>query len=258
MIGLFDSGVGGLSVYRQLKQRLPHIPVVYVADTQSAPYGGRAPGELMGFATELVDFLLRQQVSHVVIGCNTVSANAYPQLRERYPQLPLFELIASAVAESVATSRLGIGYLATAASVTTGVFKQAVATQAQVPVYDVACPTFVPLVEAGQTQGETVRKAVLAYLQPLMDKIDCLVLGCTHYPFLAQTLQALIKEQGVEIRLIDPAQVAVRDLQQMLGTTAISELVADVFYTTGDTSRFDTLAHQLIGKHLVSRQLTLP
>ena len=260
MIGLFDSGLGGLSVYRQLKMLLPHTPVVYVADTKRAPYGARTQAELALFSTQIIDFLQAYPVSQVFIGCNTVSANCYDMLRARYTRLPLAELIASGVSESVAASSRGIGYFATAASVNTGVFKQAVSECSDLPVYDVACPSFVPLVESGQTHGQATEQAVGEYLLPILDSIDTLVLGCTHYPFLADAIQGLIAEHNQDITLIDPAKTAVRGLVTSLAeqTTPPTEPhTADVFYTTGDTARFDELAYQLIGERVQSRHLVL-
>lgn len=250
-IGVFDSGLGGLTVYQHIKKLLPNENIIYFADTSRAPYGGRPKYELLTFAKEITNFLLTQNVKAIVIGCNTISANCYTDLLTIY-DIPMFELINSAITESIKASKSnrnqGIGYLATEASVNSGTFAKGVAKLSSLNVYARGCPLFVPLVEEGLTDPQYSLPAVQLYLSEMLTHIDSLVLGCTHYPFLEKAIKQVTDEYKISI--INPAYDAATKLSKFLlenNILAKNEKSVDVFYTTGDKTKFENLVKKLIG-----------
>ena len=255
-IGIFDSGLGGLSVYQAIKNWLPNESIIYLGDTARAPYGGRPKEQLMSFALQIIDFLVSQQVKAVVFGCNTISANCYAELVQRY-ELPMFELIQSAIEESLQTSRRAIGYLATEASVKSGAFSKGVKALSNLPVYAVGCPQFVPLVEEGLTDPAHARPAVELYLTEILPHIDSLVLGCTHYPFLFNAIQQVIGDR--QIHVINPAHSAAAKVAAFLTENQLlaTEKGQDQFYTTGVPAKFEALTQRLIGIDISASPLKL-
>ena len=222
VIGMFDSGVGGLTVMKEIVTQLPDVQIIYFGDTARVPYGNRSREELIHFGEEIISFLIEQGAEAIVVACNTSSANAVPVLREQF-NLPLIGTIepgAKAAIQATATGNIGL--IATEATVRSKAYSSAVRRilskrrggHAIELVKAQACPLFVPLVEAGLSHSPEARGIARTYLAPIQEaQVDALILGCTHYPFLAPVIQEII---GEEIILVDPAQAMTEELKEVL------------------------------------------
>ncbi|MDY6955078.1 MAG: glutamate racemase, partial [Thermodesulfobacteriota bacterium] len=194
MIGVFDSGIGGLTVVRALSQHLPEYSILYFGDTARTPYGTKSPETVVQYAIEDAHILLERGAQLLVVGCNTASSVATNALRDRF-DVPIFEVISPAVHQAVSQSRVKrVGVIGTRATVNSGVYEAHIkAERPDMEVYSAACPLLVPLVEEGWLKRGETRRIVKKYLHPLkMRQIDMLILGCTHYPPLKDIIQAKI------------------------------------------------------------------
>jgi glutamate racemase len=203
-IGVFDSGVGGLTVLAEIKDRLPHENTIYFGDTARVPYGVRDLTEVRWFAFEIVRYLVSLDVKLVVIACNTATAAAL-RATQRTFDVPIIGVIdpgARAAVEDTRSRRVGV--LATEATVRSGAYAQAIHNMdAGIEVYEKACPEFVPLIERGITEGPGLEQVARVYLEPLMERgVDAVILGCTHYPLISETINRIL---GPEVRLISSA-----------------------------------------------------
>ncbi len=212
LIGLFDSGLGGLTVLRQIQALYPHSPCLYLGDTARVPYGERTPEDIRAIAAEVVQWLRQQGVGVLVMACNTSNALAL-DVAVAEAGVPVVGLIDSVAAE-LESDRIGI--LATPATAASGAYGRAIhACRPTARVIEVGCPAFVPLIEAGDLGDPALREAAHTYLAPLMEQeVDTIVLGCTHYPLLRPLLQELLPEH---VSLVDPAEAAARRLGPLLG-----------------------------------------
>jgi len=182
-LGVFDSGVGGLTVARAILDQLPNEPILYIGDTARGPYGPRPLAEVRSFALEIMDNLVAQGVKAIVIACNTASAAMLRDARERY-SIPVIEVIQPAVRRAVAATRNGkVGVIGTQTTIDSRAYVDAFAAAPHLQITSVACPLFVSYVERGETSGREILKIAQEYLKPIIDaEVDTLVLGCTHYP----------------------------------------------------------------------------
>jgi len=250
-IGLFDSGVGGLSVLREVMRQLPAHPLIYLADQANVPYGQRSLTEIRHLAEGITRFLLAQGADLIVIACNTASAAALHWLRQRYPETP-FVGMEPAVKPAAERTRTGhIGVIATAATFQGELFASLLDRFArQVRVHIQVCPELVPLVEAGELNSPRARRAVQEYLAPLLSAgVDELVLGCTHYPFLRPLIEEVV---GQDVEVIDPAPAVARQAARVAAQQArpLDSLLAPGelrFFTTGDADRFQRAIQTLLG-----------
>ena len=202
MIGVVDSGIGGLTVVRALMAHLPDYDVTYFGDTARAPYGSKSPQTVIRYAVENTEFLLGQGARAIVLACNTASSFAPEVLRERFA-VPIFEVITPAAERAVALTRKGrIGIIGTRATVSSGIYTRVIQSlRPDCRTYAQACPLLVPLVEEGWLTKPETTTIVKKYLLPLKSKqIDTLILGCTHYPLLQDLIQAKI---GRRVAVID-------------------------------------------------------
>jgi glutamate racemase len=250
-VGVFDSGVGGLSVTRELMRRCPAQPMVYLADQLHTPYGDRSLTEIRDLADGITRFLLAEGAALIVVACNTASAAALHWLRGRYPGVP-FVGMEPAVKPAAERTRSGqVGVIATSATFQGELFASLLDRYAaQVTVHTQACPQLVPLIEAGELNSRQTREAVERYLAPLLAAgIDELVLGCTHYPFLRSLIQE-VSGPGVEI--IDPApavaQQAIRVLARRGWDATGDAPPMHRFYTTGDPAHFKVAVQALLDR----------
>ncbi|MCX6031221.1 MAG: glutamate racemase [Chloroflexi bacterium] len=253
-IGLFDSGVGGLSVAREIMRQLPGHPLIYLADQAHAPYGQRPLAEIRALSAWITRFLLDQGAEVIVIACNTASAAALRPLRAEVPGVS-FVGMEPAVKPAAERSRSGhVGVIATSATFQGELFASLLDRFAgNVAVHTQVCPELVPLVEAGELASERTRQALTGYLAPLLAAgIDELVLGCTHYPFLRPLIEE-VAGPGVEV--LDPAPAVARQTARVLAQDAAA-VVAGVqllpqpahrFYTTGAPARFQAALLNLLG-----------
>ena len=194
-IGIFDSGVGGLTVARAIKDQLPGESILYIGDTAHSPYGPKKIADVRGFALDVLDDLVAQDVKLLVIACNTASAAMLRDARERY-SVPVIEVIQPAVRRAVSTTRnQRVGVIGTLGTVNSRAYNDAFAAAPQISLFSQACPRFVEFVEAGVTTGSEVLAVAEEYLAPLRAaQVDTLVLGCTHYPFLRGAISYVMGE----------------------------------------------------------------
>jgi glutamate racemase len=250
-IGIFDSGVGGLTVARAVLDQLPHEPIVYVGDTAHCPYGPRPIAEVRRFALDVLDHLVEeQQVKLLVIACNAASSACLRDARERYP-MPVVEVINPAVRRAVAATRNNkVGVIGTAATITSRSYDDAFAAAPQVSLTTVACPRFVEFVESGETFGDDLLAAAEEYLAPIVDAgCDTLVLGCTHYPLLTGVISYVV---GDEVTLVSSAEETAKDVYRELTRAGIfrnESLPAPLhrFLATGDPEPFALLGRRFLG-----------
>ena len=244
MIGLFDSGLGGLTVFRHLRALLPQHDVLYFADQAHVPYGDRRDDDLLALLARNLGYLESAGADAVVMACNTSCAVAatygWPQTR-----IPVLDLIASAAAAVVRYDGSRIGVVATAATVRSGAYSRAIARMVpHASIREIAAPELVPLVEAGITAGPVARDAVMRACEPLLGRIDALVLGCTHYPLLTSTFAAVF---GDGVALIDPALVQAKAAVDLVRTDRLPPGSGVVrFVTSGEREPFVAGLHRLI------------
>jgi glutamate racemase len=249
-IGIFDSGVGGLTVARAILDQLPNESTLYIGDTARGPYGPRPLAEVREFALETMDFLVSQGVKAIVIACNTASAAMLRDARERY-SIPVIEVIQPAVRRAVAASRTGnIGVIGTRATIDSKAYVDAFAAAPQLNITSIACPLFVEFVERGETSGTEITKVAREYLAPVMDaKVDTLVLGCTHYPLLTGVISYVM---GEDVTLVSSAEETAKDLYRTLVENGLlreqsTTPATHKFLATGDAKAFETLARRFLG-----------
>jgi glutamate racemase len=249
-IGIFDSGVGGLTVARAILDQLPKESTLYIGDTARGPYGPRPLAEVREFALETMDFLVDQGVKAIVIACNTASAAMLRDARERY-SVPVIEVIQPAVRRAVAATRTGnIGVIGTRATIDSKAYVDAFAAAPQLQITSIACPLFVEYVERGETSGAEITKVAREYLAPVMDaKVDTLVLGCTHYPLLTGVISYVM---GEGVTLVSSAEETAKDLYRTLVESGLlrpqsSTPATHRFLATGDAKAFETLARRFLG-----------
>lgn len=214
-VGVFDSGIGGLTVVRELERQLPHERIIYFGDTARVPYGPKSPETVQRYSREISDWLVDQGVKAIVVACNTATAHALPILRE-YLKLPVIGVVEpGARAAMRATSSRVVGVIGTAGTIASGAYERAIhAIEPHARVVARACPLFVPLVEEGWLDREATRLIAREYLEPLAQAhVDTIVLGCTHYPLLAPLL-AELAQPGV--RLIDSAAETAAETKRTL------------------------------------------
>ena len=249
-IGIFDSGVGGLTVARAILDQLPNESTIYIGDTARGPYGPRPLAEVREFALETLDFLVEQGVKALVIACNTASAAMLRDARERY-SVPVIEVIQPAVRRAVAATRSGhIGVIGTRATVDSQAYLDAFAAAPQLEITSIACPLFVEFVERGETSGTEITKIAREYLAPIMAAdVDTLVLGCTHYPLLTGVISYVM---GEGVTLVSSAEETAKDLYRTLVENnllrdAQSGAPTHKFLATGDAQAFESLARRFLG-----------
>jgi glutamate racemase len=216
VLGVFDSGIGGLTVVRHLRRLLPSWPIVYFGDTARVPYGTKSDATVRRFGSEAVKFLTRFDVFEVVVACNTVSAVALRQLQREFRELPIVGVIEPGAEAAVQATRNGrIGVIGTRATIASGAYDAAVAAAARragtsARVFSQACPMLVPLAEEGLENSKAAHEVLKVYLAPLQrKKIDTLILGCTHYPPFRRALRKVL---GARVRLVDSGEATARRL----------------------------------------------
>lgn len=247
-IGIFDSGLGGLTVARTIMDQLPNESILYVGDTANSPYGPKPIAQVRSLATRIADNLLERGCKMIVIACNTASSAFLRDARERY-DVPVLEVIHPAVRRAVATTRNGrIGVIGTKGTIQSGAYQDLLEVTPNVEVFAKACPRFVEFVERGITSGPEISGVAKGYLDEIRG-IDTLVLGCTHYPLLSGVIQMAI---GDSVTLVSSAEETAKDVLKVLSK---KELLATgpaqrVFESTGDPELFRELASRFLGPGL--------
>lgn len=252
-IGVFDSGVGGLTVARAIMDQLPHESIHYVGDTANGPYGPLPIADVRRHALEIMDALVSDGVKMLVIACNTASAAVLRDARERFARdkgVPVVEVIVPAVRRATKTTRTGrVGVIGTVATINSGAYDDALAAAPGVVVTSQACPRFVSLVERGVTSGPEVIEVAREYLAPLIAAdVDTLILGCTHYPMLQGAISYVM---GESVTLVDSATETAMDVYRALVAGKLEASAGAVpnhrFMVTGPSDAFETLAQRFLG-----------
>ena len=249
-IGIFDSGVGGLTVARAIIDQLPNENIIYIGDTARGPYGPRKLAEVREFSLEILDFLVSRGCKAIVIACNTASSAMLRDARERY-SIPVIEVIQPAARRAVAATRTGkVGVIGTKATIDSKSYLDAFAAAPQLEITSQACPRFVEFVERGETNGPEITAIAREYLKPMQDaKVDTLVLGCTHYPLLTGVISYVM---GEGVTLVSSAEETAKDLYRVLVENNLLRSDQSVpptheFLATGDSSQFEILARRFLG-----------
>lgn len=257
-IGIFDSGVGGLTVARAVRDQLPNEAILYVGDLEHSPYGPKPIADVRRYALAVLDDLVAQGVKMLVIACNTASSAMLRDARERY-DVPVVEVIQPAVRRAVATTRTGrVGVIGTAGTIQSRAYDDAFAAAPHLELSSAACPRFVEFVEAGVTTGPEVLAVAEEYLAPLRESgVDTLVLGCTHYPFLKGAISYVM---GEGVSLVSSDVETANDVYRVLVSQGLERRAPTPprhrFEATGDSSAaFLDLAHRLIGPDIASVEL---
>ena len=238
-IGIFDSGIGGMSLFLELKRKLPQVPIIYIADTARFPYGNKSSETLFRFAEELSRFLIDQGVETILFGCNSTSSAALPFLSEKlsFPIIGVIEPAIRAITKAPYLKHVGI--IGTEATIRMGKHKELLSiSRPDLQLSSQACPQLAQAVEEGYQKKEYIDQLLKTYLTPLLNlNIDALLLACTHYSFLKKHITSLIPKS---IPLLDPAEYCIELLMQKkhLRKDSSTKVPHDRFFTTGDTATF--------------------
>ena len=256
MIGIFDSGIGGLTVVRAFTEHLSGYDIIYFGDTARTPYGNKSPETVVKYALEDTDLLLNKGAELIVMACNTASSIATARVSETY-DIPVFEVITPAVELAIKASKtFRIGVIGTRATINSGIYEKKIKEiNADAKVYSVACPLLVPLVEEGWLNKPETRMIVKKYLHPLkVRQIDTLILGCTHYPILNRIIQEKI---GKRVNIIDSSLAVADRVKSFLNNHSeieglLSKKGDTRFFVSDITSQFEKTA-----KHILKKTVSL-
>ena len=259
-IGFLDSGVGGLTVVRELMRQLPHEEVVYIGDSARAPYGPRTAEQIREFTWDLVRFLQTKDVKMIVFACNTATAVAWEEVKASL-DIPVIGVILPGSSAAIKSSQSGkIGVIGTPMTIASDIYTEKIKSLApQMSVQSLACPRFVPLVESNRMASSLAKKVVYETLEALVGQVDTLVMGCTHYPLLRPIIQNVM---GPEVKLIDSGAECVRDISVLLNYFEINrsrddESLKHRFYTTASAESFREIAEQWLGQKIEVEHVSL-
>jgi glutamate racemase len=246
-LGIFDSGVGGLTVAREIYQEFPHLNTIYVGDTARVPYGNRSKTTVIRFSREIVEFLMTKKVKAIVVACSTASAQAIDELKAHY-DIPIYGVIAPAAkyaANITKTNRVGV--IGTRGTIASKQFNHEVLKENNaVSILSKACPLFVPLVEEGIVSGKIAKEVARLYLASFTkDQIDTLIMGCTHYPMLETVIQQTMGEQ---ITIINPGKALVEELKRnpLFSSPQSNKKAIHSWYVTDNPDLFSTIASHIL------------
>ena len=253
-IGVFDSGLGGLTVLKSLKENMPNESFIYFGDTAHVPYGSKSKEAVIGYSEHISNFLVGQKVKLIIIACNTASAVAADHL-QKINDIPIFEVVIPCIEAAVSqTSTNNIGIIGTQATISSGIYSRRFKELAShIHTYEKACPLFVPLAEEGWAETPTAMEIAKIYLSDLIQKnIDTLVLGCTHYPLLYKMLRDVLGDDVILVSSGSPVARVVSDYlyQNKLQNDSVS--TSESFYVTDYPQKFDVLGSRFLGHKLTN------
>ena len=250
-IGIFDSGVGGLTVVREIIKSLPNENIVYFGDTARVPYGTKSVEVVTKYSRQIVRFLLTKNVKAIVIACNTVSSNSLEALREEF-DIPFAGVVEPGVKSVLETTKnKKVGLIATEATVRSGMYTKLIhEADSSIEVFSKPCPLFVPLAEEGWYDNDVAKLTAKLYLDELIScGIDTLILGCTHYPLLKQCIG---EEIGSEVKIVDPAKNTAENIKQILEDSNMlndgREKPVNVFYVSDLTDKFEKICLKTLNR----------
>lgn len=260
-IGVFDSGVGGLSVLRTIYQQLPKESLLYIADTKYVPYGEKEASFIVERCVKVTDYFIAQQLKAMVIACNTATAAAAELLRAKYPNLPIIAMEPAVKPATQATKSGKVGVLATSSTLRSARFAALLDRFAShVEVFPQPCPGLVECIEAGDLMGDQPRQLLQKYLQPMLDKgCDTIILGCTHYPFLRPLLAELLPDN---VKIIDTGEAVTKHLKYVLENQQLQASEDNqrsiTMLTTGDFVSFEQVLSKLwVDEHFSVQPIAL-
>jgi glutamate racemase len=252
-IGVFDSGVGGLTVFREIARVLPHEPLVYLGDSARVPYGTKSPETIVRYSLEAAKHLLDRHIKMLVVACNTATAAALPALKARLP-IPVIGVVEPGARAAVERTTGKVGVIATEGTVKSKAYTKAIkALNSRIEVIEVPAPLFVALAEEGWANTHVAREVAEIYLGPLVDAgIDTLVLGCTHYPILRGTIESVV---GDDVRIVDSAETTAECVKQELTEFAAPGVPLHHFLVTDAEERFRRIAGEFLEQEIGSLEL---
>ncbi len=247
-IGIFDSGVGGLTVFREVARVLPAESLIYLGDSARVPYGNKSPETVAQYALQAAAHLLARDIKLLVVACNTATAAALPMLQQRL-SVPVIGVIEPGARAAVQASRGRIGVVATEGTVKSGAYTKAIKRlQPDAEVIEAAAPLFVPLAEEGWANTHVARQVAEVYLGPLIDaRIDTLVLGCTHYPILRGTIERVV---GEAVNIVDSAETTAARVLEEIGESNGSRQPVRQFLVTDAEDRFRRIAGDFLAQEI--------
>jgi glutamate racemase len=254
-IGVFDSGLGGLTVVKQLIRVLPHEDIIYLGDTARVPYGPRGPDTIKRFSEENTRFLLSRNVKLIVIACNTSSAVAADFLKRKFHKTPIFEVIGPASKEAGKSGKR-IGVIGTRATIGSRAYEKNIRKSSpKAKVFTKACPLLVPFIEEGEDENSALKLIVKDYLRDMKSsQVDTLIMGCTHYPIIQDVIE---KEIGKNVKIIDPGIFVAEEVSKYLTKNKIQNgqniKSKNEFYVTDLTERFAKVAEMFLGEKIKGR-----
>lgn len=258
-IGIFDSGVGGLTVVKEVINVLPKEDIVYFGDTARVPYGSKSKELVYKFSCEIIDFLKTQNVKAIIIACNTVSSNCYEDLKNRFLDIPIIEVLNPGVASAIkVTKNNKIGIIGTEATVRSNQYEKKIKNIIKdAKVYSKACPLFVPLAEEGLLEDKITIDIANMYLENLKKyNIDSLILGCTHYPLLKSTIKKVI---GENVNIVDPAFETAMQMKKFLKEKGIENKIGGKhnFYVSDKSNKFDFICSLVLKENHIAEKISI-
>jgi len=250
---VFDSGVGGLTVFREIARALPREPLVYLGDSARVPYGTKSPATVVRYSLEAAAQLIGRDVKMLVVACNTATAAALPTLREKL-SIPVIGVVEPGARAAVERTSGVVGVIATEGTVRSKAYTNAIrALDPDIEVIESAAPLFVPLAEEGWANTHVAREVAEIYLEPLIDAgIDTLVLGCTHYPILRGTIEQVV---GESVQIVDSAETTAHVVQEALGPSTGVENPVHQFLVTDAEERFRRIAGEFLARDIEHLEL---
>ena len=253
-LGLFDSGLGGLTAVNALARTLPKESFIYVGDTARTPYGQKSVDTLLTYGRQIIDFLANENVKAIVVACGTISSNVMNNLWDEF-KLPIIDVVRPGIEEALKQAEKRIGIIATAATIKSGFIQKSIEKNSALEVTAKACPLFVPLIEQGKYDNPITYSIADMYLQEWKEnKIDTLVLGCTHYPLLHEPITNVLGN----INLIDIADAAIQSTRDYLKNNDMlneSGNVSHKYYISGDVEKFNEIGAKIIGRSLKAEKI---
>lgn len=247
-IGIFDSGVGGLTVVRQVIKALPNEEIVYFGDTARVPYGSKSKETVLKFSSQIIRFLISKNVKAIIIACNTVSSNCFDELTEIF-DIPIIEVVSPGVETCIhTTSNNVVGVIGTEATIRSGAYeKKLKLCKPDIKVYSKACPLFVPIAEEGWVNNQVAFLTATEYLKELVDKnIDSIILGCTHYPLLKACIGRVV---GERVKIVDPADATAMKMKKYLEEHNMlneNERPEYKFFVSDIANKFDSICESVL------------
>ncbi|WP_058485871.1 glutamate racemase [Defluviitalea phaphyphila] len=255
-IGVFDSGVGGLTVVKEIIEQLPNEEIIYFGDTARVPYGSKSKETVTKYSKQIIRFLLTKNIKAIIIACNTASSNSLEEVKKTF-DIPIIGVVEpGAVMAYKSTKNNRIGIIGTEATIRSNSYPNAIKKyNKDIETFSLACPLFVPLAEEGWTNNDVAYLVAKKYLEPFKEKdIDTLVLGCTHYPLLKDVIQEIV---GDKVSLINPAKEAAKKLKELLilkNQLRVKDNPKHRFYVSDDTTKFEQIASIALKKFIPSAQ----